>query len=200
MKNIFFLLICLFMGVNLSFAQNSSELSCSIINKLEDSFSVQFEKVKEGLNERRKKEKQVILRLKNNSTCSIMVISSNTDYFLEKLPSNATLKDFMNRKIRIELIDGEFVPDFDFLTNIQITTDLFIANTSGSGDYKATLFLKGGNSLLFSVPFENFKKKLSVIIPFEFNWESQRGDTHHLIWFPYKKLPEELKGELKIIE
>lgn len=148
------------------------------------------------------KERNIILKLQNNSTCDIQVISSDVDYFTERTNKPPFFK------IRNQLNDKELVPDLQFYTRIDFQNLLLSTTTSNGGDNLAGLFLKGGNSLLFSVPFKNFQKGLAIVIPFEFKWETEwtdkkgafryGGDTKHLVWFSYYKLPDEIKKELKI--
>jgi len=203
MKKIALPIIFVFLITNLCFAQdNSSTNNCSLIDNSRDSLLIEFERLEEKQNDEGKKEKNIILRLRNNSTCPIIIKSSDDDYFLSPLPSKPTYKDLLNRTFRTQLTDGEFIPELEFYTRYEFTDELVITSDN-SDDTLVVLTLEGGKSVLFAVPFENFKKKLPVIVSFNFDWETKRGKsyygggTHHLVWFSYGKLPEEIWKEIQ---
>jgi hypothetical protein len=208
MKRIIFWIFCLSSLAGFSFAQDSSpaESNCALVNKTRDAFFIEFVRIEEKQDDKAKKENQIILRLRNNSTCPIELISSDVGHFMEKLLPNQTAQQVIERmrnpKWRTEIADDELIPALSYYTEFAFYTSLYGGRMSDGGDMVASFKLKGGNSILFAVPFENFKKRLLVLIPFDFVWETERrgyrGDTHHLVWFSYGSLPPEIKQKLKI--
>jgi hypothetical protein len=203
MKKLVFSLVLIFvfifMMAGLGFSQDA--IPCSLIDKTRDALFIEFERTDEKLTRgERKDEPHVILRLKNNSTCPIEVISNDVEYFLAALPAKPTFQQVMNRETRTNIIEGELVPDLNFFIRINVSGNWFAEELNESSDTITTPILKGGNSLLFAVPIKNFKKGLIVLVPFKFEWETELdksnvkfgGGTYHFIWFRYSKLPQEL--------
>lgn len=202
------LVVLVFLSASFSFAQ-TSESSCALINNARDSFFIEFERIEDKQNDGGKKRKNIILRLKNNSTCSIQLTSADLEHFRvkENFPPNTSaqqkIEQIKNPKWR-EINNDEFIPRFEFVTELTVYNSLYVQRLSDASDITFSFSLKGGNSILFAVPFKNFEKKLLVLVPFEFKWETNRakdsfgGDTHHLIWFSYSNLPDEIKQKLRV--
>ena len=203
MKTIIYFAIFLFSMTGFCAAQATSS-NCSLINKSKDAFFIKFER-EEVVDYYGEKERSLILRLQNNSTCSIQVSSFAVEHFREPLPPNPTGKDIINRmqKFRSSVEDGELVPGLNFYTKLEFRTYGRQMEPFRGSDMGVGLEITGGKSVLFAVPFENFKKKLLVIIPFDFVWEKERTDyssicnTFHFIHFSYSSLPEKILKEIE---
>jgi hypothetical protein len=198
MKRIDLVLCALLLMSCAASAQTVSENSCAFIDNSRDSFFIKFEKVEAIADLSGKKVRSAILRITNNLTCSIGLQTSDVEHFLVRSPAGLNGQLAHQRK---EIIDGEFVPELEFYREFRIDDD-FHGRTNNGGDVRASIILKGGNSALFAVPFDSFKHKRSVVVPVEFEWESNRGkvaftgDTYHLVWFRYRELPESWLKEI----
>jgi hypothetical protein len=153
-------------------------------------------------------QRSVVLRLKNNSTCAVLLTTTDVTNFVEKLGPSPTARQLREQKFRNIINDGEFVSGLQLFTDINFGDSTLTTRTNSDGDVSFELSLTGTRSLLFAVSVENLKKGQLILVPFKFEWESKpgkhrsnqftfSGETHHLVWFSYANLPKEVLAEIR---
>ncbi|MDT7603367.1 MAG: hypothetical protein QOF61_1364 [Acidobacteriota bacterium] len=174
----------LLMAVATCGAQTQS--GCSLIEKNRPAQFITFESFNELIS-------AVKFRLRNNSTCAIVV---ETD---DKSPTKVSR--LSNGSIKIERV-----------TDSQNEALLAIhyqgqdkkrwrapANGYGWGDSVFTYEIQAGESAFFFVPLRHLKKQLDLAVPFNYAWEGDRsigmgvGGVAHRVYFFFEDLPEEAR-------
>jgi hypothetical protein len=207
MKLLIFSVLLILFEVTAVSAQTARVDRCQIIDGSRDALFIEFVRVEASPTPDSPHGKNVVLKLKNNATCPIMLTTVDPRNFAEKLGPNPTARQRQTQKLRAEIYDGELVPGLRTYTTFNFGEALLTTETNSESDTGVELILKGGRSLLFSVPFESLKEKKLILIPFQFEWETKpakflsdkfklSGETHHLVWFSYSNLPKELLRDI----
>jgi hypothetical protein len=124
--------------------------------------------------------KGVLLRVRNNSNCGIILETSTNTSDRAKDGEKLSLKYLMKYPTQPSMVMGGF-----------------------GGDVLESVGLRGGDSVLFSVPLENFKKKGTLLLPFNYEWEESvifnkgagkylRNPVEHYMRFGPELLPTEM--------
>lgn len=132
----------------------------------------------------------VTLRLHNNTSCSIIVETDDrSPTRLSKLP---------NGGVSVETIvssqDGVRLPLHYLLQDRRRWRAPEPAY--GWGDSVFTYELLAGQSAVFTVPLTHFRKRLDVVVPFNYAWEENRaigmgvGGVVHRVYFLVDDIPE----------
>ena len=205
-----------FLGLSMILAVVSSTVAqrnrvevCRRVDSSRDSLFIESVRVEEASSHGDQKiENRVILRLKNNSTCSINVMTTDFRKFVEPLGSKPTVQQLRYQKIRHVILDGELVDGLQIYTSIEFGDSLLTTRTNRDSDMGLGLTLKGNSSLLFAISIEALRKKQLILVPFEFEWETKpgkfrsekfvrlSGETHHLVWFSYSNLPKDVLSDI----
>lgn len=139
-----------------------------------------------------KSESEIRLRLRNNSTCAILV--ETDDHYptaIKKLPGGGGT---------LETVSGS-------QDGLRLALHYFIQNNKkneaakpayGWGDSVFTYEIPPGQSIVFNVPASHFKKHYDIAVPFSYPWEDKNqtvntgvGGVMHLVHFLPGDLPAE---------
>ena len=184
-------------------AQQASS-SCELLSKGTDMAYISFERVCTEADlqvpENYIERSSLILRLRNNSSCTLEIVADEGSRFLAPLPTNATISERLNRRIVQDLEEGVLVPGVCFRTDDPIRKAV-IRETSCGGCMRFPFHLLPGNSLLFAVPLDPLKKGRDILVPFNFSWETdgerpkhiQSGHVSHYVTFRAGQLPSEIR-------
>jgi hypothetical protein len=154
----------------------ASKNMCSLLSGSGEAQNISFEKVSGT---------DVILRLRNNSTCEITL---QTD------PGPLTWVIFGPKGAKIEVVtepvDGLWVPVHYYFARANKGVEF----GPGWGDSVSVYNVPAGQSLLFSVPLKYFKKHLDIAVPFNYVWERTgpniwRSGVSHRVYFLNEDLP-----------
>lgn len=136
------------------FAQTNTEVGCQIIEANKPLLFISYEKF---IASEKRADREVQLRLNNNSTCTIVF----------KVPQGSLKSD--------EIADGQIVdPVYEFPTIINGKIGIMTALT---GDAVTSVSLKSGRSTLFNVPLRYFKQTSKIQLPFEYDWEIKKNSV-----------------------
>lgn len=141
-----------------------------------------------------KSESEIRLRLRNNSSCAIVVETDDTyPTQLRKLP---------NGGVTIESV-------FDSRDGQRLKLHYLIQNRRqgeapkpayGWGDSVFTYEIPAGQSIVFDVPASHFKRRFDIAVPFSYSWEGDNsigmgvGGVVHRVYFLFEDLsPEALR-------
>jgi hypothetical protein len=146
----------------------------------------------------------VLLRLNNNSNC-VLSLTVPPGYAREVPP----IFGFKNGKrvrlpdVRIGSIKSGTNVELYYLTKYPGDESLYL---DADFHVRDTIYLNGGDFIFFSVPLKNFKRNGRVLVPFTYDWDSDKGtyvpDTrgvlvgaveHYLVFQPTRLPPEILK-------
>lgn len=156
-----------------SFAQ------CSLINDKYNSVYIAYEQAAKIKNENGKAEDRVVLRLQNNTNCSIIIETGSAEKFYKPLPENPTAMQRIKREIDYVLPDNVLVPEVQYLYNDPKTHS---QNKRIGGDMFFGFRVIGSRSFLFEVPLKYFNLKYfhKIIVPFRYDWELKtKGGVFH---------------------
>ena len=181
--------------------QNSSA-QCSLINNKHNSVFITYDHTAKIQDEKGKTEDGVILRLQNNTNCSIIIKTGNAEKFYKPLPKNPTVMQRINREIEYDLPDRALVPEVQYLYNAPKT---HIQTRNVGGDMFFGFRVLGTQTILFEVPLKYFNLKYfhKIIVPFEYDWELEtKGGTFyssidHRVDYSGGDFPEELLQKIK---
>jgi hypothetical protein len=168
-------------------AQSAPQPGCGLLDAQRDSLFLTYDR--SGTDGRG--PSALILRLKNNSTCPVLLKMQEPKKFLisEAVP-------FADSKFRSDAEDGEFIPELVFLTQDERHTR---GASSRAGDFSFVFRLIGGRSITFAVPEDDFRKCNDIIVLFNFEWERNRSGSPsllHQVSFPTAALPTEVRRKL----
>ncbi len=175
----------------------SSLAQCSLIDNKHSSVFIAYDHAAKIKDENGKTEDGIILRLENNTNCSIIINTGSAEKFYKPLPNNPTVMQRIKREIEYDLPDNALVPGVQYLYNSPKT---HIQNRSVGGDMFYGFRVLGGRAILFEVPLKYFNLKYfhKIIVPFEYDWELEiKGGTFyssidHRVDYSGGDFPEEL--------
>jgi hypothetical protein len=179
-------LIALFMLIGVGslsqkfYAQGSpiSQAGCSAIDKSKPPLFISFESLTAKAWAGDDYEKGVLLRLSNNSNCTVSFSAS-----YHEAPRVPPTFVFRNGKMVRQ-------PDVKFgsLTNGQRASLYYLTKYPGKeslviggfgGDMLETVYLNGGDYVFFGVPLRNFKKGGEILLPYNYDWDE--GEASQII-------------------
>ncbi|MFN0278440.1 MAG: hypothetical protein ACKVRN_07545 [Pyrinomonadaceae bacterium] len=185
-----------------AFSVQNSFAQCSLTNDKHSSVFIAYKQTAKVKNENGKSEDGVILRLQNNTNCSIIVETGSADKFYKPLPENPTVMQRVKREIEYDLPDNALVPEVQYLYNAPKT---HYQNRSVGGDMFFGFRVLGNRSILFEVPLKYFNLKYfhKIIVPFQYDWELKtKGGVfysaiNHNVNYSGGDFPEELLRKIE---
>ncbi len=192
------------MKLSLIMAINLLLVSLTPIDKSRDALFITYERLEEPDPKREGIDRErVLVRLRNNSTCAVLIETMDAEKFLASLPSNATIVDHAKRKIQADLPDGVVVPAVKFYTEDRHHSKAPVPAWGGDMFFKFRLL--GGNSMLFAIPTAYLRERLDIVMPFAYEWEQEAkapkviysGDVEHRVYFHNDSLPEEIRKRIR---
>jgi|YelNatPaOPRAMG01_1025707.scaffolds.fasta_scaffold87384_2 hypothetical protein len=160
--------------------KETEEYQCDKIDKNEDSVFIRFEKIEE-IKEGGKTRKLIWLRLVNNTTSEIVLLSTG------------------GAPVRIG--NGRLTTDVEEGGPVSVYYELETDKGKKPPYFYDNLFvfrIRGGYSFIFSIPEDQIKKSYEVIIPFRYSWE-QSTDSYPVrleiryCWAWQDDLPESIR-------
>lgn len=181
----------------IAFSVQNSFAQCSLIDDAQGSVFITYEQTAKVKNENGKFEDGVILRLQNNTNCSIVIETGSAEKFYKPLPENPTVMQRVKREIDYDLPDNVLVPEVQYLYNAPKT---HYQNKSVGGDMFFGFRVLGSRSILFEVPLKYFNLKYfhKIVVQFKYDWELKtKGGTfyssvNHSVDYSGGNFPEEL--------
>lgn len=125
---------------------------CSALDKSLPLLFISFERADDKAWAGDKYAKGVLLRVRNNSNCGIILETSTNVSSEAKDGEKLSLKYLMKYPTQASTVIGGF-----------------------GGDVLESVRLRGGHSVLFSVPLENFRKRGDLLLPFNYEWDDGLG-------------------------
>ena len=175
-----FTLFFTFAGVNVSQDRVSSTPGCALLDATHPPYFVTYEG---------KSESEIHLRLRNNTTCAIVV---ETD---DRYPTQ--LKKLPNGGGKIEAVlgsqDGLKLPLHYLLQRRGQGGS--VEPAYGWGDSVFTYEIPAGQSITFNVPAARLKRRSYIAVPFRYPWEGDQtiatgvGGVVHRVYFLVEQLP-----------
>jgi hypothetical protein len=175
-------LAILFVASNAVAQSSRSLLDCSRIDKTKPPLFITLEVTE---------SKNVLLRLRNNSHCSVLIPTNQLAGSLKLVPQGDGRVKFERIE---ELTDGARVPVVYNLFNRRGSKDTVIVS---DGCVVMTRSLSPQQSILFAVPLEDFKRNADVGVEFNYPWEEDDGSAvggefGHYVFFRNEYLNKEL--------
>jgi hypothetical protein len=180
----FSLLLIAFIGNCFGQGNAKSQSGCSVIDKNNPPLYISYERVEEKmLAGEKKSEKLAILRLNNNTNCSIFV-------YLYNPPNDSELKD-------------DVFASIEYLIHNSKDPNAIIRAPEAKGEATWAGEIKGGQSVLFTTPLKYFKAKFEMQVDFYYPWEigtgqkspdylGSTGNVGHKLYFYYWFLPKDV--------
>ncbi len=169
-------------GRNAGQVLSSNVRGCALIDKAHSAQFISYEA---------KSESKILLRLRNNTDCSIVVETDDVDPTQRKRLPNGGLK--------IEPVASS--QDGVMLRLHYLVQDRKRGEAPkpgyGWGDSVFTYEISTGQSVIFAVPVSHFKSQLDIAVPFNFSWEDKAsvgmgvGGVVHRVYFLHDDLPSE---------
>lgn len=174
-----FSLLFVFVGWSLAQERSSNRVGCSLLDATRPAQFIVYEDTSES---------EVRLRLRNNSSCAILVETDDTyPTEIKKSPTGG---------VRIESIlvskDGLRLK-LHYLVQKKPQADLRPAY--GWGDSVFVYEIPAGQSITFAVPSSHFKRRYNIAVPFGYSWEGKNsvamgiGGVAHRVYFLFQDLP-----------
>lgn len=181
--------------------QNSSA-QCSLIDDKHSSVFIAYEKTAKVKDENGKTEDAVILRLQNNTNCSIIIETGSAEKFYKPLSENSTVMQRIKREIEYDLPNNALVPEVQYFYNSPKT---HYRNISVGGDMFFGFRVLGNRSILFEVPLKYFNLKYfhKIVVPFKYDWELKtkggvfHSSINHNVDYSGGDFPEELLRKIE---
>lgn len=166
-------------AVSLAQGTSSTKDGCSVIDEARPAQFIIYDG---------KSESDIHLRLRNNSSCAIVV---ETD---DKYPTE--IKKLPQGGGRVESVlasrDGIRLPLHYLLQNKPESNWM---RAYGWGDSVFVYEIPAGQSITFAVPARHFKRRYNVAVPFGYSWEGKKsvaigaGGVVHEVQFLWADLP-----------
>ncbi len=184
----------------IAFLQNAFS-QCILTDNSRSSLFIEYEKTAlVKIDGEDKMQQGVLLRLVNNSNCSITITTGSADKFTKPLPSNPTIQQLTRRDIDYILPDGDIVPEVQYSFD---TLNGFGRNVGGDNFYGFQLL--GNRSILFEVPFKHLDQRFNskIDLEFQYTWEIENRAKNvfpsvtNTVRYYSAELPEPIKQEIK---
>ena len=179
-------LITLFTLIGISFPSQKSvaqegsvpQAGCSALDKGKPPLFISFESLDEKAWAGDKYEKGILLRMNNNSNCTISFSAGYGE--APKVPPNFVIRNGkMVRQPDVKigsLTNGQRVSLY-YLTKYPNKKLLVIGGFGGH--MLETVYLNGGDYVFFSVPLKNFQKDGEILLPYNYDWDE--GEAPQII-------------------
>lgn len=169
-----------FAGATVLQANSANVDRCTLIDATHPPQFILYEK---------RSEVRVRLRLRNNSSCAI-VVETDDEYPIQ-------FKKQPDGGMRIESV-------LDSREGLRVGLHYLIQNRRrakalkrgyGWGDSVFTYEIPAGQSILFDVPETQFKRRYDIAVPFAYSWEGRKsiatgvGGVAHQVYFLFEDLP-----------
>ena len=171
-------------------ATATAQSECARIDKTKAPLFISFERFE---------SKDVLLRLHNNSGCPVLVPTNELDSTLEfvKLSNGGSIAKYAENA---PLRDGRQVRLVYNLINLRGRKD--VVNVS-DGCIVMSRRLLPQQTVVFSVPLEDFRNHADVLLEFSYPWEYDEGsaaivDFGHSVVFRNANLPQPSRREVTI--
>jgi hypothetical protein len=160
-------------GVNVAQDRRSSKDGCVRIDPARAPQFITYD---------RKSESEIFLRLRNNSSCAI-VVETDDQYptQITKLPQKGvTIEPVLASRDGIRL-------QLHYL--VQSKPQRELTRAYGWGDSVFVYEIPASQSITFSVPLNHFKRRYNIAVPFGYSWEGNNsigtgiGGVVHLVYF-----------------
>jgi len=176
---------------------------CVALNKNKPPLFLSYERQDDKAWDGRNYVTGILLRLNNNSNCDISLTAPPG--YVREVPPTLGIKDgklVRLSDVRIGSIKSGAKVELYYLTEYPGDKSLYV-----DGDFHVidTIFLNNGDYIFFSVPLKNFKRGGQVLVPFNYDWDTDsflegsrmkvlfRTTQHYLIFDPEQLPPEILK-------
>jgi hypothetical protein len=159
---------------SLSHDDSSDEQGCTLLDKTHAPHFITYE---------RKFESNIQLRLRNNTSCPI-VIETDDQYptRLRRLPQGgAKIESVLRPEDGLRLRVHYLVQDRRRGESLK--------RAYGWGDSVFVYEIPPGQSILFDVPASHFRRRLDIAVPFRYGWEGHKpiatgvGGVAHRVYF-----------------
>lgn len=176
----------------------SGPIPCSRLEKSHDFLFITYER---RLRHADSGQNTVLLRLHNNSSCSVMITAGSAEKFRKPLPKNPTMIQRIQREINYDLPNDVLVPELQYKYNAEGRE----RNGIG-GDTFFGFYLLPKHSILFEVAMKHLGELgvgNMIAVPFQYQWEAedQSGNIYpsveSRVLFWSDSLPSELKKRIK---
>lgn len=200
MKTLFIHIFC-FVGLLLIVFVQSDFAQCSLIDNSQGALFITYERTAPVKTDGEDKLKEgVIFRLRNNSTCAVIITTGSADKFYKPLPANPTVLQRIKREIDYDLPEEALVPDIQY--RFQTLKE---SGMSVGGDMFFGFRLLGKRSMLFEVPFKHLDLRFAskIVLPFQYAWEQENrakviySGTENFVTYWSATLPDEVKQKIK---
>lgn len=173
-----FILLLIIGGVSFAQDRSSSKQGCVRIDPARPPQFITYDG---------KSESEIYLRLRNNSSCGI-VVETDDQYptQIRKVPQKGVTIEPV-----IESRDGVRLR-LHFL--VQSRPQRELRRAYGWGDSVFVYEIPSSQSITFSVPLNHFKRRYNIAVPFGYSWEGNNsigtgiGGVVHLVYFLFDEL------------
>jgi hypothetical protein len=146
---------------------SAPQAGCSVLNKDHPLLFISFERVDDKAWNGDKYVKGALLRVRNNSNCAIL---------LEAPPGEASSFRIRDGKLtRLEMEEAKDGQRVSLKYLMKYPDQAFMVVGGFGGDVLDYVRLNGGDSILFSVPLSNFRKRGELLLPFNYEWDMGAG-------------------------
>ena len=176
---------------------------CVALNKNRPPLFLSYERQDDKAWDGRRYVFGALLRLNNNSNC-VISLTAPPGYAREVPPTLGIKNGKLVRlpDVRIGSIKSGAKVELYYLTEYPGDETLHV---DGDFHVRDTIFLNNGDYIFFSVPLKNFKRGGHVLVPFNYDWDTDsfskgsrmkllyRTTQHYLVFDPEQLPPEILK-------
>jgi hypothetical protein len=167
-----------------------AQSGCSLIEKNHPAQFITFEGFYESTS-------AVKFRLRNNSTCAIVVETDDT--------SPTKISKLAGGGVKIDRVtDSQNGALLALHYQVQdIRRRSAPGNGYGWGDSVYRYEIQAGESAFFFAPLRHFRKRVDLAVPFGYAWEGDGsinvgvGGVAHHVYFPFEDLPAEVRRNSK---
>jgi hypothetical protein len=179
-----------------TFSQNLNYENCRY-QKIDNSYPpvyITFEELSKENNLKNSKN-TIWLRLHNNTNCELVIPTGFSGYYRIK-----------NGKVVNVVDDGEKIDIYYFVEKILTKKQknsliwpkeiIYSRKPHSYDDFFQNIRIASGNSILFNVPVEYFKKRYRIVVPYNYSWEGLFGlgdGSHEVIYF-WDDVPQGLRN------
>ena len=145
---------------------------CSALDKSKPPLFISFESLDEKSWDGNKYVKGALLRLNNNSNCTINFSAAVGEAQVTPIPFTITNGKMVRQPdVRTgSLTNGQRVSLY-YLTKYP-DKKLWVIGGFG-GDVLETVYLNGNNYVFFGVPLKNFQDDGEILLPYNYDWDAQ---------------------------
>lgn len=176
------------------------EASCVLNDKSRNALFITYEKLVKVTSERGESKAALLLRLHNNSTCTVLITTGSAEKFIKPPAEGSTILRRITTEIDYDLPDGALVPQLQYRYH-----DRRGAHLSVGGDNFYGFNLSANKSILFEVPFKHLNLSLdgTLAVKFQYAWEMENrskeiySSVENYVHFATSDLPESVKEQIR---